>query len=172
MFLCFGLEPSCRVLRFFLNLCVYVYKYQKQYKHFQSYIEFDFIKDRILFVLGLGLRFLSKINIFVTNLHLTYQSARLWCPSSLIYFTFVSDLFVSCLLRIQIQKRSYSFLDRIVSSGLSSFSLSFLYINTGNDIPSQFSFFVLLLPCLPCIYGYKHHLFDWSIDQWVSMLET
>jgi len=49
-----------------------------------------FIKERVLFVLGLGLWFLSKINIFVANLHLTYQSARLWrlClipRSSLIY---------------------------------------------------------------------------------------
>jgi len=77
-----------------------------------------FIKERVLFVHGLGLWFLSKINIFVANLHLTYQSARLWRPPSLSYTAFFSDLFVSCLLRIQIQKRSYSFLDRIVSSGI------------------------------------------------------
>ena len=75
-------------------------------------------KERILFVLGLGLWFLSKINIFMANLHLTYQSARLWHPSSMSYFIFFSDLFVSCLLRIQIQKRSYSFLDRSVSDPL------------------------------------------------------
>ena len=69
----------------------------------------------ILFVLGLGLRFLSKIKIFVVNLYLTYQSARLWRLPSLSYSTFFSYLFVSCLLRIQIQKRSYSFLNGIVS---------------------------------------------------------
>ena len=99
----------------FLNLCAYIQRYQKKCRHFQSYIEFDFIKKRILFVLGLDLRFLSKINIFVGNLHFTYQSGRLWHHSSLSYSACFSDLFVSCLLRIQIQKRSQSFLDRIVS---------------------------------------------------------
>jgi len=79
-----------------------------------SYIEFDFIKEGILFVLGLGLWFLSEINIFVANLHLTYQSARLWRPPSLFYSAFFSDLFVSCLSRIEIQKRSYSFLDNMM----------------------------------------------------------
>ena len=104
----------------FLNLYAYIQRYQKKCRHFQSYIEFDFIKERILFVLGLGLWFLSKINIFVANLHLTYQSARLWHPPSLSYFAFFSDLFMLCLLRIQIKKQSYSFLNRIVSFGIQS----------------------------------------------------
>jgi len=84
---------------------------------FSHILNLIFIKERVLFVLGLGLWFLSKINIFMVNLHLTYQSARLWRPPFLSYSAFFSDLFVLCLLRIQIQKRSYSFLDRIVSSG-------------------------------------------------------
>jgi len=71
---------------------------------------------KILFVLGLGLQFLSKINIFVANLHLTYQSTRLWRSPSLSYSAFFSDLFILCLLRIQTQKRSHFFPDRIVSS--------------------------------------------------------
>jgi len=53
--------------------------------------------------------------MLLANLHLTYQSATLWRPPSLSYSAFFSDLFVLCLLRIQIQKWSYSFLDRIVS---------------------------------------------------------
>jgi len=38
----------------------------------------------------------------VANLHLTYESARLWHPPSLSYSVFLSDLFLLCLLRVQI----------------------------------------------------------------------
>ena len=83
-----------------LNFCAYLQRYQKQCRDFQSYIKFYFIKERILFVLGLGLRFLSKINIFVANLHLTYQSARLWRPPSLSYSAFFLDLLCRGFIRV------------------------------------------------------------------------
>jgi len=95
--------PSCRVLRFFKLMYLYIEVPKTIANTFSHILNLIFIKERVLFVLGLGLWFLSKINIFVANLHLTYQFARLWHPPSLSYSTFFSDLFVSCLLRIQIQ---------------------------------------------------------------------
>ena len=101
---------------------------------FNHILNLIFIKERVLFVLGLGLWFLSKINIFVANLHLTYQSARLWHPPSLSYSAFFSYLFVSCLLRIQIQKQSYSFLDRIVSVYIfTSIYVMSKWVNQGHN---------------------------------------
>ena len=44
----------------------------------------------------------------MANLHLIYQSARLWQPSSLSYFVFFFDLFLSSFWKIQIQKWSYT----------------------------------------------------------------
>jgi len=101
VFMFSGLDLLVRFLGFLKLMCLYI---EVPKTNVESYIKFDFIKERILFVLGLGLWFLSKINIFVANLHLTYQSARLRHPLSLSYSTLFSDLFTSCLLRIQIQK--------------------------------------------------------------------
>jgi len=74
-------------------MCLYVEVLKTNVDTFSHVLNFISLK-RILFVLGLGLRFLSKINIFVENLHLTYQYARLWCLPSLSYSVFFSDLFL------------------------------------------------------------------------------
>jgi len=93
MSLCFlGLGFLLRFLGFLklMDLCIevpkaYVNTFESYYTHFHSLIE-DF--------LVLELWFLSKINIFWINLHLTYQYVGLWRPPSLSYSAFFSDLFV------------------------------------------------------------------------------
>jgi len=99
---------TCRAIKYIIISCVFDPGgpfIKTDVDTFSDILNLIFIKERVLFVLGLGLWFLSKINIFVANLHLTYQFARLWHPPYLSYFAFFFDLFVSCLLRIQIQKR-------------------------------------------------------------------
>jgi len=56
---------------------------------------------KIFLVFELELLFLSNIKTFMTELHMTYQSATSWCPSSIFYYAFFSHLFLLCLLRIQ-----------------------------------------------------------------------
>jgi len=71
----FWFGPSCKLMYLYIEISKTIVD------TFSHILNLIFIKERVLFVLGLGLWFLSKINIFVANLHF---------------------LFVSCLLRIQI----------------------------------------------------------------------
>ena len=99
----------------------------------------------------------------MVNLHLTYQSARLWHPPSLSYFAFFSDLFVSCLLTIQIQKRSYSFLDRIVSLPNNDEDKEYM-----NEVP-YFSVVKSLMYVMVCTILDLAHVRMWLIDLWVIL---